>query len=121
MLVDDAIIKIIYYCFLNRMESTRWRDRVAVSRYLMASFVMYLNVENQSKGYTFVSIESPISIYTILVTFCNIDCCDCSGDDFDICVDCVVMGGYGCYNSGHYLAWGVQPLRFPGQELDEVG
>lgn len=40
-------------------------------------------------------------------------------DDFDICVDCVVMGGYGCYGSDHYLAWGVQPMRFPGQELGE--
>ena len=121
MLVDDAIIKIIYYCILNRMESTRWRDPVAVSRYPMAYFVMYQSVGNRSRGYTFVSIESLINLYTNLVTFCHIDCCHCSGDDFDVCVDCVVMGGHGCYGSDHYLAWGVQPLRFPGHELDEGG
>ncbi|KAK0507984.1 hypothetical protein JMJ35_009873 [Cladonia borealis] len=57
VLVEDAIIKITYYCILNRMESTRWRGPVAVSGYLMALCVMYLNVGNRSKGYTFVSIE----------------------------------------------------------------
>lgn len=82
---------------------------------------MYLNAGNRSKGYTFVSIESLTSLYTNLVTFCHTDCCHCSGDDFDICVDCVVMGGHGCYDSDHYLAWGVQPLIFLGQELGEVG
>ena len=113
-LVDDAVIKIIYYCILLRMESTQWRDLVAVSRYLIILFVMYLNVGNESKGYTFVYFESLISLYTNLVTLCYIDCCHCSGDDFDLCADFVIMGGHDCYDTNHYLAWGVQPLRFPG-------
>ena len=87
----------------------------------MVLSVMCLIVGNQLKGYTFVSIESPVSLYTNVVTLCIIDCCHCSGDDFDICVDCVIMGGHGCYDTDHYLAWGVQPMRFPGQELGEVG
>jgi hypothetical protein len=39
----------------------------------------------------------------------NADCCLCDGDDFDICLQCV-MRGRGCRNSSHYLRWAVNPI-----------
>jgi hypothetical protein len=43
----------------------------------------------------------------------SIDCCRCDEDDFDICLECVLLKGRGCRDSTHRLNWGVLPIELP--------